>query len=222
VKTKKAWLLVVVVAGLKWFPKSDVISLDISELNFGCKMRGKKSTSSINVIPERLTRRHCVSKIGKVFDRLGRVTPITACFKLDLHELVIRHLDWDDVIPDGLREVWINNFRMIQDINQLKYRRTIVPPDAVNLELNTLQFADASHSLVCVAIYARFKRRSGGYSSQLICHDLELSLRECLNLEQSFMLLSSTCTQGKLCANHFKIGINQQSNSANAKTCFIG
>ena len=39
---------------------------------------------------------------------------------------------------------------------------------AVSLELDTLDFADASQSLVCVAIYARFKRRSGIYSSQLI------------------------------------------------------
>ncbi|MEM7375622.1 MAG: hypothetical protein AAF587_43925 [Bacteroidota bacterium] len=158
----------VIVAGMKWFPKSDVISLNISELNFGRKIRGKKSTSSINIIPEKLTRRHCVSKVGEVFDLLGRVTPITACFKIDLHELVLRNLDWDDVIPDHLREIWINNFEMMQEINQLKYRRTIVPSDAVNLELETLDFADASHLLVCVAIYARFKCRSGGYSSQLI------------------------------------------------------
>ena len=158
----------VIVAGIKWFPKPDVISLNISELNFSRKMREKKLSSTTNIIPEKLTRRHCASKVGEVFDLLGRVTPITACFKLDLHELVIRNLDWDDVIPDELRQVWIDNFESMQEINQIKYRRTIVPSDATSLELDTLDFADASQSLVCVAIYARFKCRSGSYSSQLV------------------------------------------------------
>ena len=158
----------VTVAGMKWFPKEDVISLNIAPLNFAPKKRGKKSSSATNVIPSKLTRRHCASKVGEVFDLLGRVTPITACFKLDLHELVIRNLDWDDVIPEELREIWINNFDMMQEINQLKYRKTIVPSDAISLELNTLDFADASQSLVCVAIYARFKCRSGTHSSQLV------------------------------------------------------
>ncbi|XP_066913300.1 uncharacterized protein [Clytia hemisphaerica] len=157
----------VTVAGMKWFPKQDVISLNIGEMNFAPKRRGKKSASSTNIIPDKLTRRHCASKVGEVFDLLGRVTPITAQFKLDLHDLVIQKFDWDDVLPDHLRKLWINNFEMMQEINQLKYQRTIVPPDAINLEVETLDFADASQSLVCVTIYTRFKRQSGTYSSQL-------------------------------------------------------
>ena len=107
----------VTVAGMRWFPKQDLISLNIGELNFAPKKRGKKASSSTNIIPDKLTRRHCASKVGEVFDLLGRVTPITAQFKLDLHELVIRKFDWDDVIPDELREVWINNFQPMQEIN---------------------------------------------------------------------------------------------------------
>ena len=47
----------------------------------------------------------------------------------------------------------------------IEHRRTQL---CSSLELDTLDFADASQSLVCVAIYARFKRQSGSYSSQLI------------------------------------------------------
>jgi len=46
------------VCGLKWYSKTDEISLCISELNFSQKRRGKKTESAVNVIPEVLTRRH--------------------------------------------------------------------------------------------------------------------------------------------------------------------
>ena len=37
------------VAGLKWLPKDDVVSLDISEMNFAKKQRGKKPIKSQNI-----------------------------------------------------------------------------------------------------------------------------------------------------------------------------
>ena len=46
--------------------------------------------------------------------------------------------------------------------------RTVIPEDAVNLEIETIDTADASNSLVCAAIYARIKRKNGEYSSQLV------------------------------------------------------
>ena len=50
----------------------------------------------------------------------------------------------------------------------LRYNRAIVPTDAANLNINTMDFGDASRSLVCVAIYARFLRKLDTYSCQLI------------------------------------------------------
>ncbi|XP_066930848.1 uncharacterized protein [Clytia hemisphaerica] len=50
------------VAGMKWYPEEDVVSLDVSELNFAKKVRGKKPVK-INNVPTKLTRRHCVSKL---------------------------------------------------------------------------------------------------------------------------------------------------------------
>ena len=156
------------VAGMIWFPKSDLISLCIPEMNFAKKNRGKKSSSMNRIIPENITRRHCASRVAEVFDITGKITPITASLKLDLHELVIRKLDWDDSIPDDLRPLWLSNFELINDIGNMKFQRAIVPVDAVDLKLDTVDFADASQSLVCSAIYARFKRKNGMYSSQLV------------------------------------------------------
>ena len=76
------------VAGLRMCPEDDKIALDISELNFSRKYRRKKSSTKINAIPSKLTRRHCVSKVSEIDDLTGLVTPITAGMKTDLHTLV--------------------------------------------------------------------------------------------------------------------------------------
>ena len=73
------------VAGLKWYPEDDKVSLDISELNFSRKLRGKKSSNKINTIPSKLTRRHCVSKVSKIYDLTGLTTPISAGIKIDVN-----------------------------------------------------------------------------------------------------------------------------------------
>ena len=44
------------IAGLKWFVKTDEISLNIGEINFAKKVRGKKPSKATNIIPARLTR----------------------------------------------------------------------------------------------------------------------------------------------------------------------
>ena len=57
------------VAGTKWYPKEDLISLDVSELNFAKKSRGKKPTSQdAKQIPTNLTRRQCVAKVAEIYD----------------------------------------------------------------------------------------------------------------------------------------------------------
>ena len=44
----------------------------------------------------------------------------------------------------------------------------MVPEDAINLDIQTIDVADASQKLACVAICARFFKRDGTHSCQLI------------------------------------------------------
>ena len=159
--------VMVSVAGLNWYPKDDFIALDIKDLNFAKRVRGRKQ-KMISDVPEKLTKRICTSKVAEVFDISGMMTPITATLKLDLHDLSSRKLEWDDLLPENLRELWCNNFNTIMKLKDLHYQRAIVPQDAATLDVTTLEFGDASQSLVCIAIYVRFKRKCGNYSSQLL------------------------------------------------------
>ena len=153
---------------MKWFPKEDMVSLDIGELNFAKKQRGKKPVKGRNTIPFNLTRRKCVSKVAEMFDLTGKITPITAKIKLDLHTLVERGLAWDDRIPDALKSIWNSHFEMMQEIGKVKFKRAVVPEEAVNLNINTIDAADASKKLTSTAIYARFLKKDGTYSCQLV------------------------------------------------------
>ena len=49
-----------------------------------------------------------------------------------------------------------------------RFKRAVVPEDDVNMDINTLDFGDASPWMACIAIYARFLRKNGEYSCQLI------------------------------------------------------
>ena len=79
-----------------------------------------------------------------------------------------RKSNWDDKIPSDLLNIWNNHFDMINEISKIHFKRAVIPSDAVNLQMTTVDFADASKKLVCVAIYARFLRKCGNYSCQLI------------------------------------------------------
>ena len=88
--------------------------------------------------------------------------------KLDLHELVLQKLDWDDKVPNNLRPIWESHFQMMNEIETLKYQWAVIPEDAIDAQVETLDFGDASKEIACIAIYARFKRKDGSYSCQLV------------------------------------------------------
>ena len=54
------------VGGMKWFPKGDYLTLNIRDLNFSRKLRGRKSSLSTSRKPENLTRRDCEGKVAEL------------------------------------------------------------------------------------------------------------------------------------------------------------
>ncbi len=67
-----------------------------------------------------------------------------------------------------MRSCWDSNLSTMQELRNVFFRRAVVPENAANLDLETIDLADASKVLMCIAIYARFKLNNGGYSCQLI------------------------------------------------------
>ena len=155
------------VGGLRYFSLIDYFMLNIGQINFARKVRGRKLESK-NEIPDELCLRDCASITGEIFDPPGRTVPVTVGFKVDLSQIHRLGFTWDDELPDNIRSVWAENFDMIQELGTLKYKRVIVPPNAKNLDIVTLDFGDASNQALCVAIYARFELKDGSYSCHLV------------------------------------------------------
>ena len=172
------------VGGLKWFSEGDFVGLNVNELNFSKKVRGKKGVDGVGIVPEILTKTNCVSRASEVFDIQGLVAPVLGGIKIDVSELHTHVPKWDDPIPSQFKEIWVKNFELIDDLRHLRYRRAVVPLDALNLDIETIEIADAGERLICAAVYVRFKRRNGTHSCQLILartkviHDLSIPRAE--------------------------------------------
>ena len=50
----------------------------------------------------------------------------------------------------------------------MRFKRAVIPEDAVSTDIELLCVADASEVMICLGIYARFRRRAGGSSCQLL------------------------------------------------------
>ena len=84
----------------------------------------------------------------EIFDLTGKIAPISTAMMMDLHTLVKRNLSWNDAILDDLRSVWVLPFEMMQEIGNLRFQRTVVPEDAVNLDTNTMVAAGAINNII--------------------------------------------------------------------------
>ena len=158
--------------GYLWRPVDDLILVDIGPPRLGKAKRGKLPEPITGDFGEALkksfTRRTLSGLVARVFDPLGLATPVTANFKLDVHDLCKRKLDWDDPVPLELLEVWATNMMAIQDLKEVVFRRTVIPVDAVSDQVDLLVAVDASQYIGVAAIYARIKKQDGSYSCQLV------------------------------------------------------
>ena len=145
--------------GLKWFSKEDELGINMNDLNFAMKIRGRKDEVSKGVIPQDWTKRDCVSKVAECFSPTRIILPC---------KLHARGVEWDDQIPDNLRSIWESNFEMLSEIRNLKYKQAIVLIDAKSLDIETIGMGDASQKMIYAAIYARFEKRDGGFLYQMI------------------------------------------------------
>ena len=157
--------------GLLWAPVEDYICLDIKELYFGKSKRGVLPEFVIgeysDALKRNFTRRNLLGKVAGIFDPIGLTTPITSRLKLDLHDLCLESLGWDDTVPESYLEKWVQNLHDIQELREVKFRRTVIPHDAASLDISLVISSDASKSIAVSCVHARIPLISGGFSCQL-------------------------------------------------------
>lgn len=76
-------------------------------------------------IPNVLTKRMVLSQVAAIYDLLGLVIPFTLNAKLLMRESVTRRnsedtvCDWDDPMPDRMREKWDEIFHDLYELEKL-------------------------------------------------------------------------------------------------------
>ena len=159
--------------GYKWAPKDDLIGLDIKPLYLGKRKRGKRPPSVEGDIREalagRFTKRVIAGTVAVIFDPLGLIVPVTGRLKLDLSEICKLKVDWDDMLPVELLDVWVHNLQQVQLLADFKVPRSIFNYDVdVTNGVTLLVVTDASQSIAVATVYAQMNLNSGGKICNLV------------------------------------------------------
>ena len=76
--------------------------------------------------------------------------------------------DWDEKIPDYLRDKWLDAFLTIEKLRGIGFDRPVMPKDAVNSNLRLITASDAARPATMVGVWGGFLLPSGKYSCRLI------------------------------------------------------
>ena len=127
---------------------------------------------------KKLTKRRISSPIPSIYDPTGLLQPFIVQGKLILQSAWTykdkkgKSLNWDDTLPDEVKDPWMKWIKDIKEISQFTTNRYIfkileVPPSREDLYLHCL--ADAGKKAWSVSIYLRFHNElTSKYESHLI------------------------------------------------------
>ena len=162
------------IGGHIWYTESDLFSNNIPPICLVKKQRDKlpdgvsvydpKTMSLDDYVPEILTRRMVTSSVAKIWDPLGKNTPVTLRLKHDLRRLIRECPEWDVAISQEARALWLQNFAIIEDIRSFMYVRCSKPADAVRKTCRLWLLVDAAEWGMVVSVYVGWQRKNGQYS----------------------------------------------------------
>lgn len=125
--------------GLYWDSKSDQLLFTITQVK----------------LPMKLTKRHILSSIAKIYDPLGLIGPVLTNAKLIMQQLWQMNVDWDEELPISIINTWKTTYASLSELNHLKLNRHVNPNNTkVNCEIHG--FADASNLAYGACVYFKF------------------------------------------------------------------
>ena len=166
------------IGGLTWWSLIDAKEVPIPKLHFSKKVRGRLSVGTLvyegscledldKFVPENLTRKQILSRKASLFDLLGKLTPITAGFSLDLRAAMKATQGWNDAVPLDIRKKWVQNFHKLEQLRGIKFQRAVMPMEALDGRMHMINAGDtAKHHIKVAGVWVRFRLKSGKFSCQ--------------------------------------------------------
>ena len=101
------------------------------------------------------TRRQMLRVIASVFDPCGQVAPVSLKGKLLFQRATAEGLQWDDLLPDELRQEFDQWKSKLPELRRLRMRRWLTTPETKDGPAELHVFCDASETGYGVACYRR-------------------------------------------------------------------
>ena len=119
---------------------------------------------------ESITKRALVSDIARTFDALGLFSPSIIKAKILLQRLWEQKIDWDDAVPESIREAW-SQMAWRSELNMLTEKRIprcYFPKEAKIISTQLHGFSDASELAYAGAVYLRMCDSEGNVHGSLV------------------------------------------------------
>ena len=132
-----------------WNPSRDCLLFDISEL----------AQVAANLQP---TKRNLVSLIGKFYDPLGFLTPVTVRFKILFQKMCRNKIDWDTTLLSKLIQEWQELVTDLTEGRPISVPRSYL--HCIDEDPTTFTFCgffDASAQACATVVYLMLKTSSG-------------------------------------------------------------
>lgn len=125
--------------GLMWNPQDDVFLY-----------RNRTEDAE----PEPITKRHLASQIAKHFDPLGWISPVIIVAKIQLQDLWLMKINWDDPVSVDMRERWLKFKHSLNELKNIQIPRwTGFMKGDISFKLHA--FCDASQRAYATCVYLR-------------------------------------------------------------------
>ncbi|XP_063900182.1 uncharacterized protein LOC135119722 [Zophobas morio] len=152
---------------------NDVVKLDHNDevktlgSTWNCKTDCLKYVVETKPV-ENTTKRSILSKIARIYDILGLLSPVLVLGKILIQKLWLIKLDWDDPLPEEIRQTWLKLEQELPILNTLQIPRKVVSNQYNNVEIHG--FCDASMSAYGACVYIRtLDLNTNSYKTELLC-----------------------------------------------------
>ncbi|GBN46304.1 hypothetical protein AVEN_246835-1 [Araneus ventricosus] len=132
------------ILGLVWNVNTDTLKLEIDSL--------------LEMIPNlKCTKRHILKTVAKIFDPVGFISPFVIRVKCLLQQLWELGLNFDDVVPQRVRQNWLEWCAEVETLKSFSLKRTLFSNYDVD-EMEIHVFADSRTKAYGAVAYIRHKR----------------------------------------------------------------
>ena len=108
-----------------------------------------------------VTKRILFSRVGKLFDRPGFISPIIVKGRMLFQEATRRGVGWDQLLPQDLADKYRAWLGGLEGIESLRFPRCIMPEEYEDGVVDLHHFSDSSEKCYGAVSYARIITRQG-------------------------------------------------------------